>query len=139
MACPAWGGAHRTEQAQRLGVWLDPLCDKLFMGGVLLAIFQLANPPAYWLGLLVCREIFQFLPSVVFVLFPAVRSRIRFRCDSNKFGRLVTIIQYCASLLWLFGRSSEAKAFTVAAAGTGLVSALVYASRIRIRIRKASL
>ena len=96
-AARAAGGAARAiEPGGGTGAWLDPICDKLFVGSVLSAIV-VRRQPAIWLVLLiVTRELVQLPIGVVYRFLPTLRSWLRYDFRASPLGKGATVAQFMA-------------------------------------------
>ena len=61
-----------------MGSWLDPICDKLFVGAVLAALHFQRGVPLWLLALIVARELMQLPMVVVYRVFPTLRHWLRY-------------------------------------------------------------
>ena len=79
-----------------VGVWLDPLCDKIFVVSLLTAVTVTMSSPLYLLPLIATREILQTLAALASRLIPSLRTRLRFQFKAALLGKLTTIAQFLA-------------------------------------------
>ena len=86
----------RSLDTPTIGIWLDPLCDKIFALSVLAAVAAARRPPLWLLPLVVTREIIQGLAVLAWRLVPAVRARLRYRFRSAALGKAATASQFLA-------------------------------------------
>lgn len=96
-------GTHGPTAPAGTGSWLDPACDKLFVGGVLGAIWWHSRPPLGLLALIVARELVQLPLSVVYVAVPALRHWLRYDFRASILGKAATVAQFLAIVALLFG------------------------------------
>lgn len=82
--------------APAAGMWLDPVCDKLFAFSVIAAAIVTRRPPVYIILLLVAREIMQTLLTLAWKLVPAVRARLRPEFQASVTGKTATVTQFFA-------------------------------------------
>lgn len=82
--------------APAAGMWLDPVCDKLFAFSVIAAVIVTRRPPVYLILLLVAREIVQTLVTLAWKLFPAVRTRLHPEFQASVTGKAATVTQFFA-------------------------------------------
>lgn len=82
--------------APAAGMWLDPVCDKLFAFSVIAAVIVTRRPPVYLVLLLVAREILQTLVTLAWKLMPAVRVRLRPEFQASVTGKAATVAQFFA-------------------------------------------
>ena len=64
-----------------MGSWLDPICDKLFVGAVLAALHFQRGVPLSLLALIVTRELLQLPMVIVYHLFPPLRHWLRYELE----------------------------------------------------------
>ncbi|MBI4351219.1 MAG: CDP-alcohol phosphatidyltransferase family protein [Elusimicrobia bacterium] len=82
------------ESPPAAGMWLDPVCDKLFAFSVIAAVIVTRRPPVYLILLLVAREIVQTLITLTWKLAPAVRARLRPEFQASLTGKAATVFQF---------------------------------------------
>ncbi len=70
-----------------VGSWLDPVCDKLFVGAVLAALHVERGVPLGMLALIVARELLQLPMSVVYRAIPVVASLAALRLSRQRAGQ----------------------------------------------------
>lgn len=110
-----------------IGVWLDPLCDKLFIVSSLSAIVTQAGAPAGWMAALVTRELVLGPLFVLSRLVPSLRRR-RWDYHTAAIGKVTTVAQFLAVSAFVF-RLRVAPVLAIAAGVTGLIAAVHYARR----------
>ncbi len=79
-----------------VGSWLDPLCDKLFVGTVLAALYVQRGVPLGLLALIVARELLQLPMSLVYRAVPTLRRWLRYDFRASPLGKAATISQFLA-------------------------------------------
>ena len=79
-----------------VGSWLDPLCDKLFVGTVLAALYVERRVPLGLLALIVARELLQLPMSLVYRAVPTLRRWLRYDFRASPLGKAATISQFLA-------------------------------------------
>jgi len=79
-----------------MGSWLDPICDKLFVGAVLAALHFQRGVPLWLLAVIVARELMQLPMVVVYRAFPTLRHWLRYDFRASHLGKAATIIQFLA-------------------------------------------
>src|SRR6266498_3220027 len=79
-----------------MGSWLDPICDKLFVGAVLAALHFESGVPFWFLALIVARELMQLPMVVVYRVFPTLRHWLRYDFRASPLGKAATILQFLA-------------------------------------------
>jgi len=123
------GIAARRSGADLAGVgsWLDPLCDKLFVGAVLGALHFQRGVPLRVLALIVGRELLQLPMSLVYRAFPTLRHFLHYDFRASRLGKAATISQFLAITALIVGlpfRLPVACAF-----GLGIVALADYVRR----------
>jgi cardiolipin synthase len=78
------------------GSWLDPICDKLFVGAVLAALHFERGVPLGMLALIVARELIQLPMSIVYRAIPTLRRWLRYDFRASVLGKAATIAQFLA-------------------------------------------
>jgi phosphatidylglycerophosphate synthase len=84
-----------TDQAGA-GSWLDPICDKLFIGAVLAALHFERGIALGLLALIVARELVQLPMSIVYRAIPMLRRWLRYDFRASVLGKAATIAQFLA-------------------------------------------
>jgi cardiolipin synthase len=84
------------------GSWLDPICDKVFVAGVLGAIWYRTQPSLGLLALIVARELAQLPLSLVYAVVPALRRWLRYDFRASLLGKAATVSQFIAIAALLF-------------------------------------
>ena len=79
-----------------VGSWLDPLCDKLFVGAVLGALHFQRGVPLSLLALIVARELLQLPMSLIYRVIPTLRHWLRYDFRASRLGKAATIAQFLA-------------------------------------------
>lgn len=114
--------ARRAECRTRdIGVWLDPLCDKVFVLSVLAAVWVTWHPAALLLVMIATRELLQ--APVLLLLRPR-----RYDFHAARIGKATTSVQFAAVaaiLLW----PAAVPALALAAFAAGLAAGLTYFHR----------
>ncbi|MCC7537052.1 MAG: CDP-alcohol phosphatidyltransferase family protein [Deltaproteobacteria bacterium] len=122
----ARGGIGRSARAERVGSWLDPACDKLFvLSAVLVATFTYPHPWPVPLLLLVREAV--MVPVVIAHRLSRHRAR-RVDYTAEAVGKVTTILQLLTLVLWIFGHAATIW-LAIASAALGLVTAVVYVRR----------
>jgi cardiolipin synthase len=138
-------GYFARRQAQRAGgpsepdggtgAWLDPICDKLFVGAVLAAIIVKRHPPPLIIALILTRELAQLPLGIAYRFIPALRSWLRYDFRASLLGKAATVAQFLAIAALILDHPSNAT-FAVIAFGLGIAALADYMRRA-IRIGKA--
>ena len=92
----ARGSAAAVEPGGGTGAWLDPICDKLFVGSVLAAIVVRRQPPIWLVALILSRELVQLPIGVVYRFLPPLRSWLRYDFRASPLGKGATVAQFIA-------------------------------------------
>jgi cardiolipin synthase len=111
-----------------MGSWLDPICDKLFVGAVLAALHFERGVPLWLLAVIVARELMQLPMVVVYRVFPTLRHWLRYDFRASHLGKAATIIQFIAIGCLVMGWPA-AVPFAWGAFGVGLVALIDYVRR----------
>lgn len=111
-----------------IGTWLDPLCDKVFVVSVVVAITVAHRLPLWIVPLLALREILQTAIVGARPLVPLLRRRLRPRFRANVLGKLTTVLQFLAIAAILLDKPGQ-MALVAATAALGLVAVVVYVRR----------
>ena len=114
--------ARRLGSAGGAGVWLDPLCDKVFVLSALAAVWVARRPPLWVLPVIGARELLQAFTWLIF------RKRHRFEFRAALIGKLATVLQFAAVALILLGGPGVIPV-SLAAGVAGTVAALYYGTR----------
>jgi len=119
---------RRGASTAGMGSWLDPICDKLFVGAVLAALHFQRGVPFWVLAVIVARELMQLPIVVVYRLFPTLRHWLRYDFRASHLGKAATIIQFLAIGCLVMGWPA-AVPLAWGAFGVGLVALLDYVRR----------
>jgi phosphatidylglycerophosphate synthase len=111
-----------------MGSWLDPICDKLFVGAVLAALHFQHGVPLWLLAVIVARELIQLPMVVVYRVFPMLRHWLRYDFRASHLGKAATIIQFLAIGSLVMGWPA-AYPLAWGAFGVGLVALADYVRR----------
>jgi cardiolipin synthase len=79
-----------------VGSWLDPICDKLFVGAVLAALYVQRRVPLSVLALIVTRELLQLPMALVYRASPTLRRWLRYDFRASVLGKAATVVQFLA-------------------------------------------
>ena len=120
------------EHDRHRGDWLDPLCDKLFVGSVVAGLYLARKPPVLWLALLLTREALQFVAVTALRLVPTLHRLSRdFDFRANAIGKLTTVVQFAAATALLLRHPLAGPAVWTAAL-LGLLSVFTYVRRLGV-------
>jgi phosphatidylglycerophosphate synthase len=111
-----------------MGSWLDPICDKLFVGAVLAALHFERGVPFSLLALIVGRELLQLPMMIVYQVFPTLRHWLRYDFHASYFGKAATITQFLAIGSLVMGWPA-AIPFAWGSFGLGLTALIDYVRR----------
>jgi phosphatidylglycerophosphate synthase len=92
----------RTDLAG-VGSWLDPICDKLFVGAVLAALHVERGVPLAMLALVVARELLQLPMSLVYRVVPTLRRWLQYDFRASLLGKAATISQFLTIVVLILG------------------------------------
>jgi phosphatidylglycerophosphate synthase len=116
------------------GSWLDPTCDKLFVGAVVGALHFERHVPLGVLALIVSRELVQLPIAIAYRLVPAFQRRLRYDFRASVIGKAATISQFVAIgalMLRPSARAPIALAFVL-----GMLALAVYIRRAMVLGRR---
>jgi len=111
-----------------MGSWLDPICDKLFVGAVLAALHFERGVPLWLLAVIVARELLQLPMMIVYEAFPTLRHWLRYDFRASYFGKAATIMQFLAIGSLVMGWAA-AIPFAWGSFGLGLTALIDYVRR----------
>lgn len=119
------------------GAWLDPICDKVFVGAVLAAIIVRRHPPPLLIGLILTRELVQLPLGIVYRFVPALHTWLRYDFRASILGKAATVAQFLAIAALILDHPSLAT-FAVIAFALGIAALVDYVRRA-VRIGKSRL
>jgi cardiolipin synthase len=124
-------------QAQAMGAWLDPLCDKLFVVSALTAVAIFYQPP--WLVVLLAatRELFLVPFALAYWRARRLRHRLRFDFRAGRLGKATTAVQFATVAAILFWPPA-ALPLAIGASAVGFLAAIRYLSRALVTLRAAA-
>jgi cardiolipin synthase len=79
-----------------MGSWLDPICDKLFVGSVLAALYVQRRVPLGLLALIVTRELLQLPMVLIYRTSATLRRWLRYDFRASLLGKAATVVQFLA-------------------------------------------
>lgn len=91
-----WVARRRGVNPAGAGSWLDPICDKLFIGSVLAALYFQRRVPLGVLALIVSRELLQLPMVVVYRASATLRRWLRYDFRASLLGKGATVMQFLA-------------------------------------------
>jgi phosphatidylglycerophosphate synthase len=124
-------GNPRAETPGGTGSWLDPICDKIFVATVLLAIWYQSRPPILVLGLILARELAQLPLSAIYVAVPTLRQWLRYDFRASHLGKAATVSQFAAITALIF----KSRATPWAAGLACAIGCLALADYVRRAVR----
>lgn len=126
--------ARRANADPHLGAWLDPVCDKIFVLGVLAGVWIEREPPWLLVALTATREIL-VVPAAAVLLVAArgIGSRVEYRARPS--GKATTVAQFLVLTAMVLERRDVALLLAVAAAVLGAVAGVEYGLRARRALR----
>lgn len=121
------GWVARHVSASRWGDWLDPVCDKVFVAGVLSGLYLSCRPPLVVLAFILTREV---LLLILFVAYHAARSlrSSRYNYRAHAVGKANTVAQFLAITALLI-KVPLAWPLSILCIALGVASAVVYGAR----------
>ena len=78
------------------GAWLDPICDKLFVGAVITALYIQRRVPLGLLALILTREILQLPMALLYRVSHTLRLWLRYDFRASGLGKAATCAQFLA-------------------------------------------
>jgi len=119
---------RRGASTAGVGSWLDPICDKLFIGAVLAALHFERGVPLSLLAVIVTRELLQLPLALVYRVIPTLRHWLRYDFRASHLGKAATIMQFLAIGTVVMGWRA-AIPFAWGAFGLGIVALIDYIRR----------
>jgi phosphatidylglycerophosphate synthase len=118
---------RRGVDASGAGSWLDPICDKLFVGAVLAALHFERGVPLGLLAIIVTRELLQLPMVVVYRISPTLRRWLRYDFRASVLGKAATVAQFLAIAALVLGL--PARELAALAFGLGVIALGDYVRR----------
>ena len=128
----------RLDRAQRIGAWLDPLCDKTFVVSVLVLVWM-QHPAVLWLVLLIGARELVLVPVIAFwyAVVPAEQRQHVFFA-AGPLGKITTVTQFLAIGVVLLDTPPDLNHIAAVVAGIlGLLAAVHYIRRAIQSLRVA--
>jgi phosphatidylglycerophosphate synthase len=91
-----WIARRRGTNPAGVGSWLDPICDKAFVGSVLVALYVQRRAPLGLLALIVTRELLQLPMALVYRTSATLRRWLRYDFRASILGKSATVVQFLA-------------------------------------------
>jgi phosphatidylglycerophosphate synthase len=113
-----WIARRRGADPAGVGSWLDPICDKAFVGSVLAALYLQRHVPLSLLALVVTRELLQLPMALVYRVSATLRRWLHYDFRASLLGKGATVAQFLAvSALILNASAARGLAFLAFALG----------------------
>ncbi len=129
-------GPSHLQHPDAAGSWLDPVCDKLFLAAVLIAVYASRHPPLAVVVMIAARELVVVPATAVYRLAPGVRRRLRCDFRASRLGKAATVTQFAAVVALLLAPAAVAPLASTAAV-VGLLAAADYLRRAAPAVRVA--
>ncbi len=84
------------------GAWLDPVCDKIFVGLVLVALFVERSTAISLVMMIFTRELIQIPTALGYRFIPFFRQSIHYNFTATIMGKITTVLQFAAIISLLF-------------------------------------
>ncbi|MCX5795022.1 MAG: hypothetical protein NTY77_05980 [Elusimicrobia bacterium] len=120
--------AHPGRLEPSIGVWLDPLCDKIFILSLLAAVMLARRPAFFLLPLIAAREIIQTLASLGWRFIPRLRAHLCPRFRASAMGKAATTGQFLTIGAVIIGHPSQVP-LAVLTGALGLAAGINYVWR----------
>jgi phosphatidylglycerophosphate synthase len=119
---------RRGADTSGTGSWLDPICDKLFVGAVLAGLHFERGVPLWLLAIIVLRELLQLPMVVVYRVSPTLRQWLRYDFRASPLGKAATVLQFAAIAALVLG-NIPAKPLAFCASALGVIALGDYVRR----------
>jgi phosphatidylglycerophosphate synthase len=124
------------------GAWLDPICDKLFVGAVIAALYVQRQVPLVTIALILTRELLQLPMAVLYRASVTMRRWLRYDFRASGLGKAATCAQFLAvSALILAHRFATPLAWLAFALGlialTDYIRRAIYLTRDQHKVPPA--
>lgn len=114
----------------KVGAWLDPVCDKAFVAGLVAAV-AMAHPVPWWiLALPMVREVFVIVPTLLHLAAPR-RTERSIEYTARPSGKATTVAQFAVLLAVALDRTELAAWLAVLAGALGVWAGIEYLLRAR--------
>jgi cardiolipin synthase len=117
------------------GAWLDPICDKIFVGAVLAALYVQRRTPLSLLALVVTRELAQLPLGLIYRAILPLRRWLHYDFTASVLGKAATVSQFLAVSAIILNLQA-AWPLAVLAFGLGLCALADYARRAYVMGRQ---
>ena len=122
--------ARRAHADPKLGAWLDPVCDKVFVLAVLAGVWIEHQPP-WWLLVLTASAMPAGTTRISRVAVSVGTARSRIEYCARPSGKATTVAQFLVLGALLFDVAQVALPAAIAAAILGLAAGVEYGVRAR--------
>lgn len=129
-------GPRPVSEAPHRGDWLDPFCDKVFVGAVMAGLYTAYAPPSWLLALTVTRELLQLVSLVIYRLVPRLR-RVQYQYRAHALGKATTVVQFLTAGAFVL-QLAAAPPLALLSALLGAVTVALYVARARALARAAA-
>jgi phosphatidylglycerophosphate synthase len=119
--------ARHLSRPSRWGDWLDPVCDKVFVTGVLVGLYLSFRPPLLVLVFILTRELLLLILLVVYHLAPSLRGS-HYNYRAHVVGKANTVAQFLTVTALLI-QNAAAWPLSILCIAFGIASAVVYGAR----------
>ena len=109
------------------GAWLDPFCDKMFVGAILATLLFKQGVPLTTIALIITRELLQLPLVLVYQFVPSLRHWLRYDFRASVLGKAATVTQFIAIAMLILGW--PARPFAWAAFALGITALADYVRR----------
>jgi phosphatidylglycerophosphate synthase len=96
-------GSAAVDPGGGTGAWLDPICDKLFVASVLIAIIARRHTPLWLIALILSRELVQLPIGALYRFWPAFHNWLRYDFRASPLGKGATVAQFTAIAALILG------------------------------------
>jgi phosphatidylglycerophosphate synthase len=118
---------RRGTDSSGTGSWLDPICDKLFVGAILAALHFERGVSLGLLALIVSRELIQLPMALTYRMIPTLRHWLRYDFRASPLGKAATVAQFLAIAALILGLPAQVLA--IVAFGLGIIALGDYVRR----------
>jgi cardiolipin synthase (CMP-forming) len=131
-----WDQARRAARGlperagDRIGPWIDPVCDKAFVVSLAVALFVTLEPRLWVLLATVTREIIMAVGLVAFLLFRPLRQWLFLDFHAGPLRKATTVVQFVTLGAIFLGLAIQ-EPLAIAAGVTGTVAVTDYVRRAR--------
>lgn len=120
-----WAARRWPEKSHQAGVWLDPLCDKIFVLSALASMWRVQRPPLVVPLLIATREIIQTPLLAQGIKMARQRPLV---LKAAPLGKVATVAQFAAIISVMYW-PRRMKTMAAISSGIGAAAALNYVKR----------